>query len=104
MPGPPLLPVFGARGGLGGGSRRSNRSSPDLSQQQSWHPGGHRGKWAGVTCACRNVFTKELKNSLGIKGQAEFHRPGLACLVGGQHDRRAARQECRKELQEPVCV
>ena len=42
----------------------------------------------------KKVFTKELKNSLGIKGQVESQRPGLACLVGGQHDKSAGRR-CR---------
>ena len=42
----------------------------------------------------KKVFTKELKNSLGIKGQVESQRPGLACLLGGQHDKSAGRR-CR---------
>ena len=55
---------------------------------------GGSGQGSLVPAEHRNVFTKELKNSLGIKGQAEFQRPGLACLVGGQHDKSAGRN-CR---------
>lgn len=45
----------------------------------------------------KKVFTKELKNSLGIKGQVESQRPGLACPLGGQH------AKSWKELQR-LCV
>lgn len=45
----------------------------------------------------KKVFTKELKSSLGIKGQVESQRPGLACPLGGQH------AKSWKELQR-LCV
>lgn len=64
----PPLPVFSTRGRCGEGCRSSSSSSPDLSKQPSWGPSCHRAG-GQVPKEARKVFTEELKDRSGFKGQ-----------------------------------